>query len=163
VAKQQSTATGPRERVYPGVRCVTFVPRGTTGEIGSVEYFDVPAESYSAGQRTGTIAAWELVRASRNGEEEIFRSVIDAALKAIRECKGNSTEALDKCGAAVGLVAMISQVLDAASRKTDVDEVFIQTLKFDENRHEELLKELKFKNAALIAEMTAPQQAVRHG
>jgi hypothetical protein len=163
MVKHQSTATGQREQLYPGVCCVTGVRKGIAGRHSDVRFFDVPNETYVAGHRTGTIAAWELVRASRNGLDDVFYCSITAAVEAVQECQSSSTTDLDRCGAAYGFLEMIDRVLSAASRKTDIDDVFIEELKIDESRHEERLQELRAKNAALIAEMIAPQQAVHHG
>ena len=146
-------ATPARTEMFPGVPYITH-PEGQP--YADINCFDVPAETYTTGNRTGIYVAAQLFKVAKDVEEGFLLSSIRAACRHLEqaEADGNTAGTVDQVGAAVGFMDMVEQLLNQACRQIDLSTLISNNLKVYEWVAEQDLQQMREKNAALMVLIT---------
>ena len=147
-----SKATPARTEMFPGVPHITH-PVGQP--YADINFFDVPAETYTAGNQTGIHVAAHLFKVARDVEEGFLLCSIRAACRLLEQADANgNTATVDKLGAAVGFLDMVEQLLNQACKQLDLPGLISANLELCEQAAAQDLREMREKNAALMVLIT---------
>ncbi len=122
-----------------------------------VNFFDEPDEPIADGVRTGTLAAAQVMKAVRDGEDDLFGGVIKAARCALELDLGKTPHAPSKIGAASAFLLCVDALLNAACRELDIAAIVAERLQVQEEMQAGALDKMKATNRAAIAAMSAGQ------
>lgn len=142
-----------RKRLYENISCITVDADCGECELTGLTYFDVPLETYTQGNLTGTRLVAEFIKEARQNDSfDVLQSVLEEASKAIIEDEGGP-EVLSKNGAAVGLFYTLQEVFNLAATRVDFTEVFKSSFDFHEAELTEQLEDMRKANASALASL----------
>lgn len=154
----KKAATPARAEMFSGVPYITHL----AGQpYSGIDCFDVPAETYTAGNQTGIQAAAHLFKVTRDVEEGFLVASIRAACRIAEEADaaGFRPGAVDKGGAAIGFLSAIEHLLTQACKELDFSSIISESLKAYEAGVEQDLEEMRARRAALMQFMSVPEKA----
>ena len=151
-----------RALLFPGVSCVTFDPRdGASPNYDRVNYFDVPDQSYGDGNLTGIKAACELLLdCKRTNDGSLIIKVVCEAEKIADAADPTVTDAFDRRGAAIGLLATMEELFCSALQNFDIAAFAKERLMRHEQSMQNDLDDVRKKNKNFVATFEAELKAV---